>query len=70
MFIIIFEEIKMLSRIEMYISYAIFELLSQQRCVSLLAILDILNRKLQEGGHSESEHLAILNAIKEVEKNI
>lgn len=50
----------MLSRIEMYISYAIFELLSQQRCVSLLAILNILNRKLQEGGHSESEHLAIL----------
>lgn len=53
MAIIIFEEIKMLSRIEMYISYAIFELLSQQRCVSLLAILDILNHKLQEGGHSE-----------------
>ena len=53
MTIIIFEEIKMLSRIEMYISYAIFELLSQQRCVSLLAILDILNHKLQEGGQSE-----------------
>jgi hypothetical protein len=60
----------MLSRIEIHISYAIFELLSQQRCVSTLAILDILNRKLQRGGHSENDRVAILNAIKEVEKHI
>lgn len=60
----------MLSRIEMHISYAIFELLSQQRCVSTLAILDILSRKLHKGGHSENDCIAILAAIKEVKRYI
>ncbi|WP_144284297.1 hypothetical protein [Salmonella enterica] len=53
----------MSSNAEWYIGHALVELLEQERMVSLFSVIDILERRLQDGNSSRDEFMDILEAI-------
>lgn len=56
------------SNAEWYIGHALVELLEQERMVSLFSVIDILERRLQDGNSSRDEFMDILEAIEKLRR--